>query len=141
MPKIIAIDYGTKRVGIAATDDLQLISSALTALHSSELIPFLENYCLANNVSTIVVGLPKTLDNKDQAITLEVEKLKKHLTRIFPTITIDTLDERFTSKLASMAIAQSGLSKKKRQNKSLIDTVSAVILLQDYMQQKSNGLR
>jgi putative Holliday junction resolvase len=141
MPKIVAIDYGTKRVGIAATDELQIIASALTAVHSSELVPYLEKYCLANKVSTIVIGLPKTLNNTDQAITLEVEKLKKHLTRVFPDITIETLDERFTSKLASMAIAQSGLPKKKRQDKSLIDTVSAVILLQDYLQQKSNGLR
>jgi putative holliday junction resolvase len=141
MPKILAIDYGTKRVGIATTDDMQIIASALTALHSSELVSYLEKYCLTNKVETIVIGLPKRLDNTDQAITLEVEKLKKHLSRVFPTLLIDTLDERFTSKLASMAIAQSGLPKKKRQDKSLIDTVSAVIILQDYLQQKANGLR
>jgi putative holliday junction resolvase len=141
MPKILAIDYGTKRVGIAATDDLQIIASALAALHSNELVPFLEKYCEINKVETIVIGFPKKLDNTHQAITLEVEKLKKHLTRVFPLIKIDTLDERFTSKLASMAIAQSGMSKKKRQDKSLIDTVSAVIILQDYMQQKANGLK
>lgn len=141
MPKLIAIDYGTKRVGIAATDDLQIIASALTSLHSAELIAFLENYCTVNKVEAIVVGLPKNLNNTDLPITFEVEKLIKHLNRKFPAIKIETIDERFTSKLASMAIAKSGLPKMKRQSKSLIDEISAVIILQDYMIQRSNGLR
>jgi putative Holliday junction resolvase len=141
MPKILAIDYGTKRVGIATTDDMQIIASALASVHSNELIAFLENYCTTNKVEAIVVGLPKNLQNNDLPITFEVEKLIKHLNRKFPSIKIETIDERFTSKIASMTIAKSGLPKKKRQSKTLIDEISAVIILQDYLIQKSNGIR
>jgi putative Holliday junction resolvase len=141
MPKILAIDYGTKRVGIATTDDMQIIASALASVHSNELIAFLENYCTTNKVEAIVVGLPKNLQNNDLPITFEVEKLIKHLNRKFPAIKIETIDERFTSKIASMTIAKSGLPKKKRQSKTLIDEISAVIILQDYLIQKSNGIR
>jgi len=141
MPKILAIDYGTKRVGIATTDDMQIIASALASVHSNELIAFLEIYCTTNKVEAIVVGLPKNLQNNDLPITFEVEKLIKHLNRKFPSIKIETIDERFTSKIASMTIAKSGLPKKKRQSKTLIDEISAVIILQDYLIQKSNGIR
>lgn len=141
MPKILAIDYGTKRVGIATTDDMQIIASALASVHSNELIAFLENYCTTNKVEAIVVGLPKNLQNNDLPITFEVEKLIKHLKRKFPAIKIETIDERFTSKIASMTITKSGLPKKKRQSKTLIDEISAVIILQDYLIQKSNGIR
>ena len=141
MPKIIAIDYGTKRVGLAATDDLQIIASGLTTVHSSELVSFLEDYCSKNKVEAIVIGLPKTLQNTETDSSKEVAKITTHLSRKFKDIKIETLDERFTSTMASSVIAQSGMSKKKRQNKALVDEISAVIILQDYLQQKSNGLR
>lgn len=141
MSKIVAIDYGTKRVGLAATDDLQIIASGLTTVHSSELILFLEGYMDKNQVETIVVGMPKTLKNDSADSTKEVEKIVKHLQRKFPSVKIDTIDERFTSTLASKAILQSGVRKKKRQDKALVDEVSATIILQDYLQQKQNGFR
>lgn len=141
MSRILAIDYGTKRVGIATTDDLQLIASGLTTVHSSELIVFLENYLLKHAVETVVVGMPKTLQNEAADSTKEVEKLVTHLKRKFPLVKIETIDERFTSTLASKAILQSGIKKKQRQNKALIDEVSATIILQDYLHQKANGFR
>ncbi len=141
MPKIIAIDYGSKRMGLAVTDDLQIIASGLTTVHSSELIGYLENYFLKNQVETIVVGLPKSLKNTDTDSSKEVQKLIVNLSRKFKDKKIETLDERFTSTIASRTISQSGMSKKKKQNKSLIDEISAVIILQDYLQQKSNGIR
>jgi putative Holliday junction resolvase len=141
MPKIIAIDYGTKRVGLAVTDDLQIIASGLTTVHSSELVPFLENYFSKNKVEAIVIGLPKSLQNTETDSSKEVAKITTHLSRKFKDIKVETLDERFTSSMASSVIAQSGMSKKKRQNKALVDEISAVIILQDYLQQKANGLR
>ena len=141
MPKIIAIDYGTKRVGLAATDDLQIIASGLTTVHSSELVKFLEDYCSKNKVEVIVIGLPKTLQNTETDSSKEVAKITTHISRKFKDIKVETLDERFTSFMASSVIAQSGMSKKKRQNKALVDEISAVIILQDYLQQKANGLR
>lgn len=139
--KIIAIDYGTKRVGIAATDDLQIIASGLTTIHSSELVSFLEQYLTTNKVETIVIGMPKNLQNKSTDSTKEVTKMVTHLKRKFSAITVETMDERFTSSMASQAIIHSGLKKKQRQDKGLIDEVSATIILQDYLQQKANGLR
>lgn len=141
MPKIIAIDYGTKRVGIAATDDLQIIASGLTTIHSSELVNFLEHYLVNNKVEAIVIGMPKTLQNKSTDSTKEVTKMVTHLKRKFSAVKVETLDERFTSSMATQTIIQSGLKKKQRQDKGLIDEVSATIILQDYLQQKANGLR
>lgn len=141
MSKILAIDYGTKRVGLAVTDDLQIIASGLTTVHSSELVQFLESFLISNNVDTIVVGMPKTLKNEAADSTKEVQKVITHLQRKFKSVKIETIDERFTSSLASNAIFQSGLKKKDRMNKALIDEVSATIILQDYLQQKANGFR
>lgn len=141
MPKIVAIDYGTKRVGVAATDDLQIIASGLTTVHSSEIVAFLEKYLSQNKVEAIVVGLPKNLNNEDADSTKEVEKFITHISRKFNSVKIESIDERFSSKMASLAILQSGLKKKQRQNKALVDEVSATILLQDYLQQKANGFR
>ncbi len=140
MPRILAIDYGTKRVGIAVTDDLQIIASGLTTVHSSDLIDFLSKYIEKEEVEAIVVGEPKTLKNEQTDISHEIEKLIKHLSKKFPQQKIDTIDERFTSKLASQAIFMSGVKKKNRQKKELIDEVSATIILQSYLQQKENSL-
>ena len=140
MARIIALDYGTKRVGVAVTDELQIIASGLTTVHSSELIQFLTAYILKEKVETIVVGEPKTLLNEATNSSHEIEKLIKNLIKKFPNQKIDKIDERFTSKLASQAIFLSGVKKKKRQEKGLVDEVSATIILQSYMQQQENRL-
>lgn len=140
MARIIALDYGTKRVGVAVTDELQIIASGLTTVHSSELIQFLTAYILKEKVETIVVGEPKTLLNEATDSSHEIEKLIKNLIKKFPNQKIDKIDERFTSKLASQAIFLSGVKKKKRQEKGLVDEVSATIILQSYMQQQENRL-
>jgi len=140
MPRILALDYGTKRVGVAVTDELQIIASGLTTVHSSDLIQFLTNYIQKEEVETIVVGEPKTLSNEKTDSSLEIEKLIKNLVKVFPNQKIDKIDERFTSKLAKQAILMSGAKKKKRQQKELVDEVSATIILQSYMQMNENRI-
>jgi len=140
MPRILAIDYGTKRVGIAVTDELQIIASGLTTVHSSELMSFLKDYFEKEEVETIVLGEPKTLSNQKTDSSYEIEKLYKNLKKTFKTKQIAKVDERFTSKLASQAMYMSGLSKKKRRQKELVDEVSATIILQSYMQEKENRM-
>lgn len=140
MARILSIDYGTKRVGIAVTDEMQIIASGLTTIHSKDLISFLTNYISKEKVETIVIGEPKTLKNKDTDSSYEIKKLVTHLTRKFTGINIKTIDERFTSKIASQAIFMSGVKKKDRQKKEIIDEVSATIILQSYMKQKENNL-
>lgn len=139
MARILAIDYGTKRVGIAATDELQIIASGLTTVHSSEVIDFLKKYCEKESVECIVVGEPKSLSNESTDSTESIENFVKHLKKIFSTIKIDRIDERFTSVLAAKAILASGVKKSKRREKGLIDEVSATIILQDYMERKDRG--
>lgn len=140
MSRILALDYGTKRVGVAVTDELQIIASGLTTVHSSELIQFLTSYFLKEKVETIVVGEPKTLNNEKTDSSHEIEKLIKNLIKTFPNQKIDKIDERFTSKLAKQAIFMSGTKKKKRQQKELVDEVSATIILQSYMQMNENKM-
>ena len=139
MPRILAIDYGTKRVGVAVTDDLQIISSGLTTVHSSEIIAFLKEYCTKEQVECIVIGEPKSLKNEATDSTEAIENFVRHMVKVFPEIKIDRIDERFTSVLATKAIFDSGIKKKGRQNKALVDEVSATIILQDYMERKSKG--
>ena len=139
MPRIVAIDYGTKRVGVAVTDELQIIASGLTTVHSSEIIQFLKDYCDKEKVERIVIGEPKSLQNGDTDSTESIENFVRHMLKIFPSIKIDRIDERFTSVLASRAILASVVKKKKRQDKGLVDEVSATIMLQDYMERKSKG--
>ena len=139
MPRIVAVDYGTKRVGVAVTDELQIIASGLTTVHSSEIIQFLKDYCEKEKVECIVIGKPKSLQNGDTDSTESIENFVRHMVKIFPAIKIDRIDERFTSVLASRAILASVAKKKKRQDKGLVDEVSATIMLQDYMERKSKG--
>lgn len=139
MARILAIDYGTKRVGVAVTDELQIIASGLTTVHSSEIITFLKTYCEKESVECIVIGEPKSLKNEATDSTESIENFARHMIKIFPSIKIDRIDERFTSVLASRAILDSGVKKKKRQDKGLVDEVSATIILQDYMERKSKG--
>jgi putative Holliday junction resolvase len=136
MAKVIAVDYGNKRVGLAVTDELQLIATRLTTVHSKDVISYLTDFFLNNKVETIVIGKPVNLRGEDTDSSESVKNFTKHLIKKFPSINVVEIDERFTSKMASQAIAQSGMSKKKRQNKELIDQVSAVILLQDYLKRK-----
>ncbi len=133
MGRIMAFDYGTKRIGIAVTDSLQIIATGLCTIATPQAIPFLKNYIAQETVEQFVVGEPKQLDNSPSQSATYVAQFKALLSKHFPHIPIVNIDERFTSKIASAAIAQSGMGKIKRQSKALIDQTSAVILLQDYM--------
>lgn len=136
MGRIIAIDFGTKRTGIAVTDSLKIIATGLTTLETKTVIPFLEDYLNKESVECIVVGLPKTVMNEDSSIAPKVNEFVKKVQAKFPNMKIDRLDERFTSKIAQQTMLASGLKKKDRQNKATVDMVSATILLQDYMSLK-----
>lgn len=136
MPRIIAIDYGMKRTGIAVTDELQIIATALDTIETSKLFPFLEKYFSENNIQEIVVGLPMRMHGEVGQLEEEIQKFIGKLKEKFPNIPILRQDESFTSKMASQAIFESGLKKKKRQDKALIDKVSATIILQSYMSSK-----
>ena len=132
--RIVALDFGLKRTGIAITDEMNIIASGLTTVESAKLIPYLKTLIEQKNVGTIVLGEPKRLNNTDTHITQNVRLLFDVLTKEFPGISIQLHDERFTSKMASSAIHASGISKSKQKSKELIDEVSATILLQSYMQ-------
>ncbi len=133
MGRILAIDYGTKRVGIAVTDSLRIIASGLTTLHSKDVISFLENYIKTEKVDIIVVGEPKTLSNQKSDSARFIDPFVTHLKKKFPQISIERFDERFTSLIAQQTMIASGLSKKDRRNKETVDLVSATIILQDYL--------
>lgn len=133
MARIMAIDYGSKRVGLAVTDPLQIIASGLTTVHSKDLISFLEDYFKKEPVECIVVGEPKTLQNEASDSARYIDPFVTHLGRKFPEIKIVRYDERFTSTLAHQAMLLGGLKKKDRASKETVDMVSATILLQDYM--------
>ena len=132
MGRILALDFGLKRTGIAVTDETNIIASGLKTIDSKTLIDELKT--LISNIVTIVLGEPKRLDGSDSHISENVRLLFEHLKKTFPVLQIVKYDERFTSKMASQSIAMMGLSKSKKQNKSLVDEVSATILLQSYMQ-------
>lgn len=129
----MAIDYGSKRVGIAVSDPLQIIATGLTTVHSKDVIDFLKKYILKEPVECIVVGEPKQLNNAPSDSARFIDPFVVHLKRTFPGIKVERLDERFTSKMAFQSMIDSGLKKKDRQNKELVDEISATIILQDYM--------
>ena len=131
--RVMAFDYGTKRIGIAVTDPMQIIATGLDTIHPNAIIEFLKKYLQAEQVERFVVGEPKQMDNTPSQSAPHVKGFVGLLRKTFPDIPIEMLDERFTSKMASAAIAQSGMNKKDRQNKALVDNVSAVILLQSWM--------
>ncbi len=136
MGKILAIDYGKKRTGIAITDDLQIIASGLTTVPTNELINFLKDYIKKETIELFIIGKPKQMDFSDsESETLIIPFLKK-LEKHFPKIPTKRIDERFTSKLAFQTMIDSGLNKKQRQNKALIDEISATIILQSYLYNK-----
>ncbi len=134
MSKILAIDFGLKRTGLALSDELQMFAFGLKTIDSKLLMDELKTLVEKEKVTEIVIGEPKRLDASDSHITQNVRLLKEAVQKNFPGLLVSLLDERFTSKMASAAIAQSGLKKKDREQKGLIDTVSATIILQDYLQ-------
>jgi putative Holliday junction resolvase len=134
MGKIIALDFGLKRTGIALSDENQIFAFGLKTIESKNLEVFLKEIILKEKIEKIVLGEPKRLNLDDSHITQNVYLLKTRLEQIFPQISTILHDERFTSKMASQAISQSSLSKSKKQDKALIDEVSATILLQSYLE-------
>ncbi|MDR3287789.1 MAG: Holliday junction resolvase RuvX [Prevotellaceae bacterium] len=138
MARILAIDYGQKRVGLAVTDNLQIIATALDTVHSKDVIQYISEYIKLENVEMFVVGYPKDLQNKSTDATKYVEAFIKQLGKVFPDIPIEKTDERFTSKIAFRAMIDGGLKKTDRRDKAMIDKVSAVIILQSYLEQKQN---
>ena len=135
MGRILAIDYGRKRVGLAVTDELRLIATQLQTVPAHEIMAFLKKYLSENAVECIVVGEPKQLDNTASESALFIEPFIRNLRSEFSNIPVERMDERFTSLIASKAIAVSGLKKKKKRNKALVDAISATLILQSYMEQ------
>lgn len=135
MGRILSIDYGTKRCGIAVTDELKMIASGLTTVETKDLVEFLQDYFLTENVELLVVGEPKQKDGLPSEVEVEIRKFLEKFTKTFPKMPIKRVDERFTSKMAVQTMIDSGLKKKKRQDKSLIDEISATIILQAYLNQ------
>ncbi len=137
MGRILAIDYGSKRVGLAVTDSLRLIATGLTTVHSKDVITYLENYCKKETVDIIVVGEPKTMQNNKSDSARFIDPFVTHLKKKFPDKQIERYDERFTSAMAHQTMLAGGLKKKDRQDKETVDMISAIIILQDYMNSKN----
>jgi putative Holliday junction resolvase len=131
--RILGIDYGTKRTGIAATDPLKIIASGLETVPTGELLDFLAAYLSMEEVETIVVGMPLYPDGNPAQIAHLVEGFVKKLKELFPSIAVITWDERYTSEEARRIILQSGARKKQRRDKSLVDKISAALILEDYL--------
>ena len=136
MSRVLAIDYGQKRVGMAVTDELQIIANGLCTVAAKDVFSFLSTYLSKEKVELFVVGEAKKLNNTSSSASSYIEPFVKKLASAFPEIPIVRVDERFTSKMASFFISQSGKNKKQRQEKGLIDKVSATILLQNFLDQK-----
>lgn len=133
MSRILAFDYGTKRTGIAVTDELQLIASGLTTVNTSELFIFIDDYLKKEKVSQFIVGEAKQLNNQASESEVHIQVFVAQLDKKYPLIPITRIDERFTSKMAFQTMIESGLSKIQRQNKKLLDEISATIILQSYL--------
>lgn len=139
MARLMAFDYGTRRIGIAVTDPLQIIATGLSTIHPKDVIDFLTRYLLTEEVELFIVGEPRQMDGTPSQSMQHVKGFITTLKKKFPAIPVSTIDERFTSKMASSAIAQAGLKKTERQKKELIDTVSATLILQSYLDARSFG--
>ncbi|WP_299335766.1 Holliday junction resolvase RuvX [uncultured Psychroserpens sp.] len=137
MARLLALDYGTVRTGIAVTDELQIIASGLTTLATKELVAFLKQYTSEEQVELFVVGEPKQMNNEASESEASISKFLKTLAKAFPEIPIHRVDERFTSKMAFQTMIDSGLNKKQRKNKALVDEISATIILQSYLYNRS----
>jgi putative Holliday junction resolvase len=136
MPRILSIDYGLKRTGIAVTDELQIIASGLTTIPSETTISFLTTYFSKEQVSKVLIGEPKQMNGEPSESSVIIEEFVKKFSKTFPEMKIVRVDERFTSKMAFQTMIDSGLSKNKRRNKALVDEISATIMLQDYLTRK-----
>lgn len=134
MARILSIDYGGKRTGLAVTDPLKIIATGLCTVETSKLIPFLKDYFSKQQVELVLIGMPVNWDDSATHATPLVQKFIKEFGKNFPAIPIKEVDERFTSKMASQAMLQMGLKKKQRQNKAMLDEIAATIILQEYLQ-------
>jgi putative Holliday junction resolvase len=136
MPRILAIDYGQKRTGIAVTDELQIIASGLSTIPSETVFDFLKSYFSKENVSKVLIGDPIQMNGQPSQSAELIHKFANQFVQQFPNIQVVRVDERFTSKMAFQSMIDSGLNKKQRQNKALLDEISATIMLQDYLTRK-----
>lgn len=136
MPRILSIDYGQKRTGIAVTDEFQIIASGLTTIPSATAIAFLTAYFSKEKVEAVLIGEPKQMNGEPSDSAAIIKGFVTHFTNHFPDMKVIRVDERFTSKMAFQTMIDSGLKKKQRQNKALIDEISATIMLQDYLTRK-----
>lgn len=136
MGQILAVDFGKKRCGLAATDDLRIIASGLDTVETSILMEYLRKYFEKNTVDEVVIGLPTDLKGNMSEVEQDIQKFIEEFKNEFPEVSVVRFDERFTSKIASYFISQSGKNKKQRQEKGLIDKVSATLILQQYLEQK-----
>lgn len=139
MPRILSIDYGQKRTGIAVTDPLQMIANGLTTVDTPTLFDFLANYMAKEPVERIVVGQPKQTNGEDSENMKRITPFVNRLRKLYPNIPVEYFDERFTSVLAHRAIIDSGISRKARQNKALVDKISATIILEEYLESRRMG--
>ncbi|MBA2761836.1 MAG: Holliday junction resolvase RuvX [Segetibacter sp.] len=133
MPRILSIDYGSKRTGLAVTDPLKIIATGLTGLHTKDLESFLIEYFKKEPVELVIIGHPTNWDNSDTHATPLVQAFINRFKKVFPNIPIEKVDERFTSKMALQSMVQSGMKRKDRQNKNLVDEIAATIMLQEYL--------
>lgn len=138
MGRLLAIDYGLKRTGIAVSDPLQIIATPLATVATAELWDYLKNYTSQEAVERFVVGEPKNLDNTPAEIADDVQALVDKLRTLYPNIPVAMVDERYTSKMAQQVVIQSGIGKQRRRNKALLDPISASLILQTYMEQLAN---
>ncbi len=133
MPRILSIDYGSKRTGLAVTDPLKIIATGLTGLHTKDLESFLTEYFRKEPVELVIIGHPTNWDDSDTHATPLVQAFINRFKKVFPNIPIEKVDERFTSKMAVQSMVQSGMKRKDRQNKNLVDEIAATIMLQEYL--------
>lgn len=136
MGRLLSIDYGKKRTGLAVSDPLQIIANGLTTVETSRIFDFLNEYLQKEEVSCIVVGLPKQMNNEPSENMKRVEPFVNRLRKLYPHISVEYWDERFSSKMAEQTMRDAGLKKKDRQNKELVDEISAAIILQGYMESR-----
>lgn len=136
MGRILAIDYGSKRTGLAVTDPLQIIANGLTTVETAKLVPFLQDYLQKEQVERIIVGLPKQMNGQDSDNMKNIVPFVNRMKKLYPNLPIEYHDERFTSVMAHRVMLDSGIGKKARQNKALVDEISATIILQSYMESK-----
>jgi putative holliday junction resolvase len=141
MPRILAIDYGLKRCGIAVTDTEQRIATALTTVETKQILKFLTDYFAKENVECVVVGEPKQMDYSASETEPAIKQFIAEFSKLFPLMKLERFDERFTSKIALRSMIDSGVRKKERRDKALVDRISATIILQSYMESRAFGFQ